>query len=337
MNNYIAYQIVRNFVDGLIPRHYRPLVARWLRGKEDMEAKETAFRKVWEQTSDAEIPNLTQSLAIFQQNRDAYEQRCSVLRQRRRVIKYAASLLLLLAAGGVLWFSSAAYYAHSGKLLECSVPNGMTDGLTLSDGTHIRLNAGSTILYPRKFSRFASHREVYLEGEAHFDVAKDTKHPFIVHVGNLRIRVLGTQFNVKAYVGDENVTTTLEEGKINVSNDKQSALLNPGEQLVYNRINGHMRKFAVDSGRYNAWMQGKLVFEQEPLYRVIADVCRKYNVEINVDPSVDMGRRYTMSFQSDERVDDVMKVITKIAGNLMYQHEHGRIVLKTKKGGERQT
>ena len=84
-------------------------------------------------------------------------------------------------------------------------------------------------------------------------------------------------------------------------------------------------------------MQGKLVFEQEPLYRVIADVCRKYNVEINVDPSVDMGRRYTMSFQSDERVDDVMKVITKIAGNLMYQHEHGRIVLKTKKGGERQT
>ncbi len=438
MNNYIAYQIVRNFVDGLIPRRYRPLVARWLRGDEDVEAKEMAFRKVWDQTPESETVDLAQSLAAFQHSRDAYERRCATLRLRRRVVKYAAGLLLLLASGGALWYSASSYHARSGELLECSVANGATDGLTLSDGTRVRVNAGSTVLYPRKFSRFASNREVYLEGEAHFDVSKDAKQPFIVHVGNLRIRVLyaaglllllasggalwysassyharsgellecsvangatdgltlsdgtrvrvnagstvlyprkfsrfasnrevylegeahfdvskdakqpfivhvgnlrirvlGTRFNVKAYACDENVTTTLEEGKVSVSNGRHSALLNPNEQLVYNRISGQMRKTSVDSERYNAWMQGRLVFEQEPLGRVLADVCRKYNIEVVAAPSVDTGRRYTMSFRNDERIDDVMKVITKIAGNLTYQHEHGRIVLKTKKGGAR--
>lgn len=335
MNNYIAYQIVRNFVDGLIPHRYRPLVARWLRDDEDAAAKEAAFRKVWDQTSSAETSDLARSLVTFQHSRDAYERRRDGRRQRWRAVKYAAGLLLLLAAGGVLWFSASSYYAHSGELLECSVANGATGGLTLSDGTRVRLNAGSTVLYPRTFSRFASRREVYLEGEAHFEVSKDAEHPFIVHVGNLRIRVLGTRFNVKAYVCDENVTTTLEEGKVSVSNDRQSALLKPNEQLIYNRINGQMRKTSVDSERYKAWMEGRLVFDQEPLGRVIADVCRKYNVEIDVAPSVDTTRRYTMSFRNDEGVDDVMNVITKIAGNLTYQHEHGRIVLKMKKGGAR--
>lgn len=335
MNNYIAYQIVRNFVDGLISRRYRPLVARWLRGDEDVEAKEMAFRKVWDQTPESETVDLAQSLAAFQHSRDAYERRCATLRLRRRVVKYAAGLLLLLASGGALWYSASSYHARSGELLECSVANGATDGLTLSDGTRVRVNAGSTVLYPRKFSRFASNREVYLEGEAHFDMSKDAKQPFIVHVGNLRIRVLGTRFNVKAYACDENVTTTLEEGKVSVSNGRHSALLNPNEQLVYNRVSGLMRKSSVDSERYNAWMQGRLVFEQEPLGHVLADVCRKYNIEVVAAPSVDTGRRYTMSFRNDERIDDVMKVITKIAGNLTYQHEHGRIVLKTKKGGAR--
>ncbi|MFQ9995767.1 MAG: FecR family protein, partial [Hoylesella buccalis] len=233
------------------------------------------------------------------------------------------------------WFVASNQMASQAMLTECHVENGQTKVLRLSDGTQVRLNAGSSLFYPQRFNRFFSRRDVYLDGEAHFDVAKNSSQPFIVHVGNLKVKVLGTHFNVKAYPAEELVTTTLEQGKVKVYEDKIAMTLLPDEQAVYNRISGKMTKRSVDSGKYNQWMNGKLLFDQTPLKVIIADLQRRYNVSIKATPAVDLSQQFTMAFRADEGIDDVMKVLTKISGNLDYIHQQHTITLNVKKGGHK--
>lgn len=104
----------------------------------------------------------------------------------------------------------------------------------MPDSSEIWLNAGTAIKYPEKFSK--AQRLVYLDGEAYFSVRKDAAKPFIVETSQLSVKVLGTQFNVKAYANDELVTTTLTSGKVEVTPPVQgSQILKPNEQLTYDK------------------------------------------------------------------------------------------------------
>lgn len=335
MDKQSAYQIIRLFIDRLIERRHLSRVARWITGHEDEEAKEAAFKAVWEEPVAEDSARLEQALEQFRARRDAYEDALKAKKLRLRVLKYAALFVLPLAMTVSVWFLASSHYARSSEMLQCYVSNGTTDSLLLSDGTKVKINAGSTVFYPKSFNSYASKREVYLEGEAHFDVAKDAEHPFIVHTGNLSIKVLGTHFNVKAYPGDETITTTLEEGRVQVAGMNHSEVLEPNEQLLYNRFSGKMRKILVDSDKYKVWINGGLNFEQQPLRSILTELGRKYNVEFYVAPSVDTSRAYTMNFTNDESIDDVMTVLTKISGNLVFNHKHQSITLSTKKGGRR--
>ncbi|HEY9543568.1 FecR family protein [Prevotella sp.] len=335
MDKQSAYHIIRLFTDRLIARRHWSRVARWITSHEDEEAKEAALKAVWDEPAAEDSARLSQALEQFRARRDAYEDDLKAKKLRRRIMKYAALFVLPLAMGASVWLLASSYYARSSEMMQCNVGNGTTDSLLLSDGTRVKLNAGSTIFYPKSFNSYASKREVYLEGEAHFEVSKDADHPFIVHTGNLSIKVLGTHFNVKAYPNDETITTTLEEGRVQVAGMNHSEVLEPNEQLLYNRFSGKMRKLLVDSDKYKAWINGDLNFEQAPLRNVLRELGRKYNVEFNVSPSVDMNRTYTMSFKNDERIDEVMTVISKIAGNLVFHHKQQSITLSTKKGGRR--
>uniref|UniRef100_A0AB33JAQ7 FecR domain-containing protein n=1 Tax=Prevotella sp. GTC17260 TaxID=3236796 RepID=A0AB33JAQ7_9BACT len=335
MDKQSAYQIIRLFIDGLIERRHVLSVARWIANGEDDESKEATFKSVWEEPVAEDDAKLSQALEQFRANRDAYEDALKTKKLRLRVMKYAALFILPLALGASVWFLASSYYARSSEMVQCYVANGTTESLLLSDGTKVRLNAGSTIFYPKSFNSYASKREVYLEGEAHFDVSKDTGHPFVVHAGNLSIKVFGTHFNVKAYPNDEMITTTLEEGRVKVMGMSRSAVLEPNEQLLYNRFSGTMRKLSVDSEKYKVWMNGGLNFEQQPLRSILTELGRRYNVTFNVAPSVDMRRAYTMNFKNDESIDDIMTVLMKISGNLVFYHNQQSITLSTKKGGRR--
>ena len=131
-----------------------------------------------------------------------------------RLLKYAAILTVpfLLSLG--VWWVTSYQNTKNMALTDFYVSQGRIGTLTLSDGTQVKLNSGSTLSYPQQFSTFAHSREVYLEGEAFFKVVHQSKQPFIVHIGNLKVKVLGTQFNIKAYPAEENITTTLAQGKV---------------------------------------------------------------------------------------------------------------------------
>ena len=118
-------------------------------------------------------------------------------------------------------------------MFETVVPHGSKTEMYLSDGTKVWLNAGTTLRYRTSYSK--NKRDVFLDGEAYFDVKKDPEHPFIVHVGDIEVKAVGTSFNVKAYKNEKTVETTLVEGKVLVSkkNITEPIIMLPNQKLTF--------------------------------------------------------------------------------------------------------
>lgn len=201
----------------------------------------------------------------------------------RNVIKVAAAIIMGLVIGVYATYlktnqQEPAYYAaHS--------PKGSVSEMLLPDGTIIFLNAESHIKYSIEGEN--GIREVFLEGEAWFDVTKNNKKPFIVHTAFYDVNVTGTQFNVKAYQTDNEVTTTLEEGQIiiqSVGNFKlaNNVVLNPGEQVVLNKESNELTVKKVNTGWFTSWKDNKLIFVNMNLRDLIVLLERKYGVDIEV-------------------------------------------------------
>lgn len=156
-----------------------------------------------------------------------------------------------------------------------TIPRGGEYQLTLSDGTNVWLNAESSLHYPECFT---GTREVTLTGEAYFEVAKDSKHPFIVHNANNSIEVLGTKFNVSAYP-NSNVQTTLAEGKVKISNSNTSVILLPNQQATIEETGSiHVEK--VNAQLFTSWAHGIYEFRQTNLQSIAAQLSRWYDVDI---------------------------------------------------------
>ena len=146
--------------------------------------------------------------------------------------------------------------------------------VVLADGSKVYLNSESEIRYPTFFA--GGERRVYLKGEAFFEVTSDTSRPFIVNVGEMDVRVLGTRFNVNAYVPERAIRTTLVSGKVRVSDreDKAAVVLEPGQQAVWKKNGLTMRE--VDALAVSAWVDGKFYFEEGATLEEISEQLRRW-------------------------------------------------------------
>lgn len=315
--------IVYAYFDGITPQSYKHHVKEWLVAHGQEAEKDAVMHEIWN-ASEPESADVERALAVFRHNRGLYERRRHRRIVLRRVAGWAAVMLLPLLAAVVSWTYSARYHSEK-NLVELYVPEGKIDSLMLSDGTKVIVNSKTTLLYPSEFNMRSGNRDVFLMGEAHFDVAKNEACPFIVHSGKLNIQVLGTHFNVKAYSDEELITTTLEEGKVKVFDDSYSAMMKPNEQIAYSRNTGRMEKKIVEVGAYNEWTSGALRFDNQSLRKILSDIGLRYDVKFKVDASVDLNRRYTMNFDREETVEDVMGVLLKLTNHLYY-HKQGQTI-----------
>lgn len=161
-----------------------------------------------------------------------------------------------------------------------SIPRGGEYRIELEDGTKVWINSASRLQYPVVFS--GDTREVYLEGEAYFEVRRDSSRPFIVHAGEQKVTVLGTSFGITCYTNDVNDYTTLVSGKVKVELEqgKQVFVLEPGTQVEYNKENGMVRERRVDVAEFVAWKEGKYVFKQKRLEDILSTLSRWYDFEV---------------------------------------------------------
>ena len=166
------------------------------------------------------------------------------------------------------------------------VPYGKRSYLLLSDGTKVWINSGSRLVYAPQFT--GDNREVFLEGEAYFEVAKDASKPFYVRTDAFTINVLGTKFNVKAYKDDKEYATVLVEGKVSMKVQDQffskDVILAPNQKMTLMKGQSDFQRSNVDdTGFYTNWICGYLEFKNANLSDVLKSIQRYYNIDIELN------------------------------------------------------
>lgn len=200
-----------------------------------------------------------------------------------------------------------------------SNPGGKLVSVKLPDSSAVWLNARSSIHYPKQFDH---SRDVFLEGEAFFEVMPDPAKAFIVHSGELQTTVLGTAFDIQAYDKDKAMRITLLRGKVKVNDSTGELLgtLQPSQQLMFRPLNKQVEINQVDTIQYVAWKNGDLYFESERFEEVIRDLERWYGVTIKVsDPSL-LECRYTAHFENKLPLKDVLELLCHV-NNLEYKYD----------------
>ncbi len=190
-------------------------------------------------------------------------------------------------------------------------PQGSVSQIVMDDGTLVCLNAGSEIKYPR--GNKGRKREVFLTGEAWFHVEKNKTKPFVVHTTCYDVLVTGTQFNVKSYPSDPEVTTTLEEGQVEICSSGSfklagNIMLRPGEQAVLCKETSEMLVRDVDTDLYTSWRDNKLIFLKMNLKELIVLLERKYGVNIEVRDDDILAFHYTGTIKN-ESILDILEII----------------------------
>lgn len=194
------------------------------------------------------------------------------------------------------------------KFNTLTVPRGGEYQLVLSDGTKIWMNAESSLRYPVQFK---GKREVTLSGEAYFEVAKDATHPFIIHIGDNAIEVLGTKFNVSAYPKN-NIYTTLAEGSVKVANNKGSIILTPNQQAIM-QSEGDIRVQNINASLYTSWTMGIFEFKKTELKDIVAQLSRWYNVNFQFSSNELKQKNFAGVIFRNEELNYAIEIIEDVS------------------------
>lgn len=187
------------------------------------------------------------------------------------------------------------------------MPYGKQTSLKLPDGTLVHVNAGTKFSFPSKFE--GSKREVYLKGEALFDVAENKKKPFIVHTSDMDIYVTGTEFNISAYDDDSYTQTVLVSGEVIVSEPgilNRKIKIHPGESALFNKKSGEISTMEVDTELYTAWTKGYLIFKGEMITNVFKKLERFYDIKIVVKQQMLHTRSFSGKLDIEKGIDLIL-------------------------------
>jgi len=242
-------------------------------------------------------------------------------------------VLVQIAAVLVLSLLFSAFYNHflvpkyiqkseSAVYQQVRASYGTQTRVELSDGTEVYLNSGSSLRFPLSFEGM-NNRKVELIGEGHFNVAKNNKQPFVVDIHKMQIKVFGTTFNVEAYPDDLTYTVALIEGSIQLQKKSDSGAsefidMKPNQVAVYQQSeNILVCKTEDDLNKYSAWIEGKIVFSNDPVNTVTQKLGNWFNVDIEIADKKLEKYRFTGTF-IDEPLEQVLNILN-MTSQMQYQ------------------
>ena len=250
--------------------------------------------------------------------------------RRSPVWAFAAACFALLSVGVVgisVYSASHRQKTVVAETLEYSAGKGEIKEVILPDNSKVVLNSGSLLLCP---SVFGETRSVYLLGEAVFDVTASDENPFIVSTSDIRLRVHGTRFNVKAYPDDPDVRTTLCRGAVEiwpVNNDDRALELEPGQTLTYDKKRQSMVVAQAFVSEMTSWESGDLFFRSENIRGIIRILERHFNVNIYLATNKYDDALITASFIHGENLEDLLKAISAVVPGMKYRIENDNVYL----------
>lgn len=234
---------------------------------------------------------------------------------------------LAVAGEGEMEVDSAGTEVWETRWNEVVVPRGTTYTLVLADGTGVHLNAETQVRFPERFDGL--RREVELEGEAFFEVVRDERRPFVVRAGEAMVRVLGTSFDVRAYAGDD-VMTTLVEGSVRFASELDSVVLHPGELCEMKAGEGTLTRRRADLMSVLAWRSNEFVFRDVPLETVMEEVARWYDVEVAYGSDAVRERKVYVYVNRPQTVREMLDYIVQLGG-VEYELIGNKVILTEKK------
>jgi len=244
------------------------------------------------------------------------------------VLRYAAVLIVLLTSG---FFLHNMLQKQQPQYSVIETAAGQQSTLTLNDGSIVKLNENSKLIYPRNFNQ--DTRNVTLQGEAYFEVTHNAKKPFMVNVGSYTVKVLGTKFNVNAYSGNIYSYTSLKEGKVlivdNLEGHKVLSELKPGTQLGYNNKTGDYSVKSIDVNSIADWTLNQIIIRDQKLGTVAEMLSGKYGYTIDVDNCKIEKLLYNITIEK-EPLDEILSDIHCVTPQVHYYIDHERkwVILK---------
>lgn len=190
----------------------------------------------------------------------------------------------------------------------------------LADGSKVILSMGSKLSYPSSFDGKET-REVYLEGQAFFDIRHNDRKPFIVHTGNLQTTVLGTAFNIKALPGDKEITVSVTRGKVKVTDrDKVLGVITPNQEIKYNKQQDNSEMKTVKDHHYLDWKSEDLLLDNVTVAEAARVLEEEYKVAITINDPAVSSQRFTATFPGNVSLEQALKSICEFNG-LTYQYD----------------
>lgn len=307
---------------------------KWLADDKHREEKDAAMEQLWDETAftsaninqkqtDDAYARLCANVGISRPNNETVSLLADTDRRRIKAVRWlrfwqsaAAVFIIVIGMLGYMLYNAD---TQGSDLLQSHTPVAQTRQMVLPDGTVVKLNSCSALLYPDHFKGHT--RSVYLMGEASFKVAHDKEHPFIVKTNDMQVTALGTEFNVSAYPDDRKVESTLIEGSVKVDcNDMHnSVILKPGQMMAYNRDTHKYEVMTPNIADITAWQRGEVVLKEKTLAQIFSILERKYPYSFHYGMHRIGNDRYTLHFPDNAPIKDVMDVIVRVTGKHAYR------------------
>lgn len=239
--------------------------------------------------------------------------------------KVAAAIAFLLTVTGIIIFQAdltgSSQSADQQGFVEKATLRGQKLTFTLPDGTIVKLNSGSRLVYPPDFSN--DLRQVVLTGEAFFEVVRDESRPFVIQSGGISTQVLGTSFDVRAYPEEEIYAVGVLTGTVKVITDEggDEVILSSKEKVEFSASTNQMKTFQIpDEALMFGWTNKTLIFKDEGLSQILMELERWYNIEIMIDEQylIDQKKEFTAKYQ-DPNLKEVME---SLAYSYDFNYEH---------------
>lgn len=327
MENTYYIQIFEKFLQNQASRDEVEILLRWLKDKKDF--REWMDRE-WDVTS-ADI-DLTLQQKLFRQIKEEVDLKtkaASPVKDNKLrnlflfTLRIASVIILLLTTGFSVYYYTKKQMAMPDMIV--SVEKGQKANVVLPDGSKVAVNSDSRLTYGSRFNE--KERVIMLEGEAYFEIAPDEKRPFIIETNELKVRALGTSFNVKSYEEENNASAVLMTGRVEVASGRDCLILNPNERILFDKHTGSMTKSIVeDADAFVNWRYNKLTFNGETFESIVYTLERYYNIRIIFETESLKKYRFTGT-TANTSLESILQIFS-LTSPLSYEVKDSTIILR---------
>lgn len=304
--------IVIAYLEGRLPQEKERELFSRISASDESLSEFREIEKEWKLLH----PASPQALAMLDRIRKALtqslrEETSSGTRRKRwiRVGAFVSAAAAILLVCGLMFFPKV-FSRKTPERIVIETPNGSNSQITLPDGTKVWLNAGTVLSYDGKFNQ--RQRNVDLQGEAYFEVARNERLPFIVSTRGCSLVVKGTQFDIQAYENNPQVQAVLMEGSLLFRAGEVTRLMRPNDLVSYDVASETVTQEQVHAHQYKAWIDGVITYDSITLPVLCNKLSKEFDVDIRLNTSAFNARIIRVAFQSGETVDTILEALEVI-------------------------